>query len=193
MVSWRTNPPGKSIMKCALVLALLASLTASPIAASDNAIGIVKSRQEDMKVMSAAAKSLNEFFAGKRKYDPAAFRAAADGIRERGGTRLSAHFADVFDAPASDASAKIRTEKTKFDELAKRLELYATQVSAAAQDGNELPEAMRMNPKEVIEGGPFAKKTGIEADPSTYTSEHAFHMMLQTCTSCHAEYRIERD
>lgn len=143
--------------------------------------------------MSASAKTLNEFFLGKITYDAVAFRAAADAIRQRAGTRLAAHFTDVFDVNGSDASHQIQSDKAKFDALAHQLETYATQVSRAAQDGKELPDAMRMKPKEVIEGGPFAKKKGVDADPATYTSEHAFHMLLQTCTTCHAAYRIKRD
>ncbi|MDB5525159.1 MAG: cytochrome C-like protein [Rhizobium sp.] len=50
---------------------------------------------------------------------------------------------------------------------------------------------MRMRTGEVLEGGPFAKKAAT-ADVASFSSEHAFHMMLQTCTACHATFRLKR-
>jgi cytochrome c556 len=173
----------KGILAAVVVMAVVSTALAS---ASD----VVKSRQKDMKAMAAAAKTLNDYFVGKRRYDLAKFRAAADSIRRNAG-HIGDHFADVIDAPTSAASPFIKVDRAKFDALARQLELYAAQVSSAAKEGRILPSGMRIRPAEIVEGGPFAKKKP-RPDVSSYTSERAFHMMLQTCTSCHASFRLDR-
>jgi cytochrome c556 len=173
----------KGILAAMLMIAAVSTALAS---ASD----IVESRQSDMKAMASAAKTLNEYFVGKRRYDLAKFRTAADSIRRNAG-RITGHFARIVEAPTSAASPFIKVDHVKFDMLAHQLEQYAGQVSAAAMVGDRLPEGMRMKPAEVVEGGPFANKK-LRLNVSSYTSEHAFHMMLQTCTSCHASFRLKR-
>ena len=179
-------------MKTPLVPTVLLLFSAAAFAASSSPADVVKARQSDMKAMAEASKTLNDYFVGKRPYNIAKFRAAADAIRKKAGL-VSARFSEVVEAPTSAASPFIKVDRGKFVELVRHLEAYATQVSVAAQKGNQLPNGMRMKPREVIEGGPFAKKSKLAPDVSSYTSEHAFHMMLQTCTACHARFRMKRD
>jgi cytochrome c556 len=153
---------------------------------------VVVERQADMKTMSAAAKSLAETFAGKKPYDMAAFRTDARTIAGMGGGRLTAHFASVTAADGSQARSEIASDRVKFEKLARDLQVYAEQVAAAAAVGGTMPASMRMRPEEVTEGGPFAKKRAGQPDVSSYSSEHAFHMMLQTCSLCHAAFRQPR-
>lgn len=145
-----------------------------------------------MKTMSEAAKSISDFFSGQKNYDAAAFGAEARSIVNLGGQKLIDHFSTTVAAAGSQAREEIATEHDKFDKLARDLAAYAAQVAASAQDGEPMPNAMRMRPAEMAEGGPFAKKREGEPDLSAYSAEHAFHMMLQTCTTCHAAFRVKR-
>lgn len=169
-----------------------ATLICSVVTAAQTIPPVVKARQDDMKSMSAAAKALNDFFLGKRKYDADEFRAAAAIIVDRAGTLLVSHFREIAAAPGSDARPEIATERAKFETLASQLQAYAARVGAAAADGDRVPQSMRMRHAEMIEGGPFARRKANRPDIASFSSEHAFHMMLQTCTSCHAEFRERR-
>jgi cytochrome c556 len=173
----------------ALSISLVVSLGAAAIAAALDPVA--RERQADMKSMSVAAKSISEFFAGKTPYDSSEFKTQAHVIAELGGERLIGHFSSVTHAEGSAAREEIGVERAKFAKLARDLAVYAAQVEAAASDGYTLPVSMRMRPTEMTEGGPFARKQAEKPDVGPYTAEHAFHMMLQTCTSCHAAFRVK--
>ena len=153
---------------------------------------VVSERQADMKAMAAAAKSISEFFSGKKPYEADVFRSDARSIAALGGDRLIHHFADVVTADGSNARENIAAGRGKFAKLAHDLRIYASQVAAAAEDGDAMSAAMRMRPGETTEGGPFARKRETPPDVDGYSSEHAFHMMLQTCSACHAAFRSKR-
>jgi len=169
-----------------------ATLLCFVVAAAQTIPPVVKARQDDMKSMSAAAKTLNDFFLGKRQYDATEFRTAAAVIVNKAGMRLISHFRETAAAPGSDAQPEIANERAKFETLASQLKAYAARVGAAAADGDHMPQSMRMRTAEMIEGGPFARRKAKGPDIASFTSEHAFHMMLQTCTACHAEFRERR-
>jgi hypothetical protein len=40
-------------------------------------------------------------------------------------------------------------------------------------------------------GGPLGTHVRDEQSLSAMPAEHAFHLMLQTCTTCHARFRME--
>lgn len=170
------------------------SLAVSPCAAA-LAAGldpVVRQRQADMKAMSLAAKSISEFFAGRKPYDAAEFRAEARLVADFGGSRLLGHFSSVTKVEGSQALAEIGVERAKFDKFALDLAAYARQVAEGATDGDTMPKSMRMRPAEMTEGGPFARRREETPDIASYSSEHAFHMMLQTCSTCHAAFRSRR-
>jgi cytochrome c556 len=171
---------------------LAGALISAVVVAAQTVPPVVKARQDDMKAMSAAAKALNDFFLGKRQYDAEAFRAEDAVIVNRAGTRLVSRFRDMAAAPGSDARPEIAAERGKFETLASQLKAYADRVGAAAEDGDRMPQSMRMRTTEMIEGGPFARRKANGPDIASFSSEHAFHMMLQTCTACHAEFRERR-
>jgi len=52
---------------------------------------------------------------------------------------------------------------------------------------------MRMQGGDAMTGGPLAKKADAVREVSSVPAEHAFHLMLQTCTSCHAKFRVEAE
>ena len=139
-----------------------------------------------------AAKSISEFLSGRKPYDSREFKSQAGTIADLGGERLIWHFSSITVAEGSVAREEIGFEREKFAKLAHDLATYAAQVGTAAEEGNTMPDSMRMRPAEMTEGGPFARKQREEPDVVSFSSEHAFHMMLQTCATCHAAFRLKQ-
>ncbi|WP_018237633.1 cytochrome c [Ensifer sp. BR816] len=178
-----------------LILVATAIATISAGAAHSLSSGnVVEERQQDMKAMAAAAKSISGMFKGTSAYDGKAFKGAAETIRSHSGTNLSSLFEGPVTAAGSKASANIEAERQKFEKLAAELGVYASTLSAAADRSPDVlgPE-MRMRPGDAMMGGPLAKKSSAEQDATSMPAEHAFHLMLQTCTSCHAKFRVESE
>jgi cytochrome c556 len=170
-----------------IVGAVLMAAIASP-AAED----VVALRQADMKAMAAAAKTMSGMFKDPPSYKAAEFRWAADTIRERSGVVLSGHFASETASPQSKARPDILEERDRFDRIANDLRDYAAALDAAAQKNpGPMTASMRMKPGEAIGGGPLGSHVRNEHELSVMPAEHAFHLMLQTCTTCHARFRME--
>ncbi|WP_370040751.1 cytochrome c [Sinorhizobium fredii] len=177
----------------ALMLSIAALATPVFVAATQSLPPEVAQRQQDMKAMAEAAKSINAMFKGSSPYDAKRFKGAAETIRSTSGTALSSLFDGTVTAPGSKASASIETERQQFDKLAFDLSAYAAALSAAADHNPEtLGPRMRMQAGDAaVGGGPLAKKVDPARDAAAMPAEHAFHLMLQTCTSCHAKFRVE--
>lgn len=151
---------------------------------------VVVTRQQEMKAIAAAAKSIAGMFKSPETYSSQLFSDAAATIRERSGPRLIDHFSSVIIADGSKATEAIATDHEKFAKLALDLKRYADILGKAAQQNpDEISEDMRMKGGEQMEGGPLGsrRKTGMSS--TEMSAEHAFHMMLQTCTSCHTTFR----
>lgn len=141
--------------------------------------------------MAAAAKTIAGMFKSPETYSPAAFKNAAETIRSRSGTRLYASFQAVTTVDGSEANELIAAERERFARLSNDLERYAGALAAAASDSAApMPDSMRMQKGETVSGGPFGNRLSNEAMGAAMSSEHAFHMMLQSCTSCHSRYRL---
>ena len=142
--------------------------------------------------MAAAAKTINAMFKGSSPYDAKAFKAAAETIGSHSAKSLSSLFTGSVTAPGSKASTTIEAEREQFDKLAADLGVYASALSAAAdRNPDVLSPQMRMQGGDAMMGGPLAKKPQAARDVPSMPAEHAFHMMLQTCTSCHAKFRTK--
>ena len=125
-------------------------------------------------------------------YDARAFKAAAENIRAHSGATLSAMFGGSGITAGSKASPSVETDRQLFDKLAKDLGTYASALSVAAdRNPDRLRPEMRMQTGDTMGGGPLAKKVDAARDAASMPAEHAFHMMLQICTSCHAKFRNE--
>ena len=123
----------------------------------------------------------------------AEFRRNANAIAGRAATRLSQRFSTLTVTAGSDARPEISADFEKFSELARRLETYADRLGISAEEGDATPSSMRMKTSEATEGGPSVRKAeGTSAGRIRLQREHAFHMMLQTCTAYHAGFRLER-
>ena len=180
--------------KAALVLLAVGALTtATPAVAQTVATDNVRQSQDGTKAMAAAAKTIDGMFKGSSAYDANAFKAAAETIGSHSGERLSSLFEKSIAAPGSKASVNIEAERQAFDKLAADLGVYASTLSAAAdRNPDVLSPQMQMRGGDVMTGGPLARKAGVR-DVSSMSAEHAFHLMLQTCTSCHAKFRVRAE
>ncbi|OWZ89199.1 cytochrome C [Sinorhizobium sp. LM21] len=174
-----------------IVLAIVvAGFSTATAQRADNAV--VGQRQHDMKAMAAAAKNIDAMFKGTLLYDAKAFKAAAETIRTNSGERLTVMFGTPVVAEGTKASASIEADRPTFDKLAAELGAYASALSVAAdRNPDGLAPDMRMKGGDATMGGPLAKRKAAAPDPMAMPAEHAFHMMLQTCTSCHAKFRVK--
>lgn len=173
------------------VIALAGIVEPIPNQAQANEKTVI-ARQLDMKSMAEAAKLIDGMFKGSTSYDSGLFKAAAELIYKRSGRALVAHFEDNPIIAGSGAKSTIMTESAEFNALAKDLGVYANSLSAAAErHPDELTPDMRMKVGDVKGLGPFGKKVDPVTEISTMSAEHAFHMMLQTCTSCHTRFRLK--
>lgn len=176
-----------------LVLPIAVFATAFSVETAQTAApGNVVQRQDGMKAMANSAKTINAMFKDSSPYDAKAFKAAAETIRAHSGVTLSALFDGSVTTAGSKASPSIETDRQQFDKLAKDLGIYASALSVAAdRNPDRLGPGTRMQTEDAMGGGPLARKVDAARDAASMPAEHAFHMMLQTCTSCHAKFRIE--
>ncbi|MFW8585956.1 cytochrome c [Rhizobium beringeri] len=177
----------KKVGLLSVVGAVLMASVPSP-AAED----LVTLRQADMKAMAAAAKTISGMFKDPATYKAGEFKWAADTIRDKSGSVLSAHFASEAASPQSKARPNILEERERFDRIANDLRDYAVALDAAAEKNpGPMPASMRMKPGEAMGGGPLGTHVRNEQELSAMPAEHAFHLMLQTCTTCHVRFRME--
>lgn len=180
-------------MKRTAVATILSLACASGVAATQSGIDpIVKARQDSMKAMAAAARTIAGMFDGKLAYDAAAFKAAAETIRARTGPALISEFPSASLGAASGAKPDIDLARPEFEALARHI---GTLGNALAIDAERAPPSitddMRMGPGLVMGGGSLlGKRSGTtEADPSKLPAEHVLHLILQDCSSCHSKFR----
>lgn len=161
-----------------VVLALAGAVVAAP----------AWERQHDMKSMADSARIIGELFGGKRPYSQAEFREAAENIRTHAGMRLVDDFRGGAQADSKADAEMISTSADEFSRLARDLEIYASALSSAAdRNPSELGADTRMGG--TLLGSPFGPKADAARDAASMPAEHAYHLMLQTCTRCHAKFR----
>ncbi|WP_064685751.1 cytochrome c [Rhizobium bangladeshense] len=164
-------------------------MTATSSKAAEDVVAV---RQADMKAMAAAAKTISGMFKDPTSYKSAEFRLAADTIRDKSGVVLSGHFASEAASAQSKARPNILEERERFDRIANDLRDYAVALDVAAEKNpGPMTADMRMKPGEAMGGGPLGTHVPNEQLLSAMPAEHAFHLMLQTCTTCHARFRME--
>lgn len=188
------NMRDTGVKKLAVLMLPIAAFAAaiSVSAAQTEPPSNVTQRQHGMKVMADAAKRINAMFKDSTPYDARMFKAASETIRSQSGTALSALFDGSVTAAGSKASTSIETDRQQFDKLAADLGVYASALSVAAdRNPDTLGPGTRMQTGDASGGGPLAKKVDAARDAASMPAEHAFHLMLQTCTSCHAKFRVE--
>lgn len=187
--------PRETRRPAGLVAALTSAIAVAVIGTA--AIGtasedVVAERQNDMKLIAASAKTMAEMFKSPGTYASAAFRQAAQSISTRADRRLADHFSKVTVSEGSKAAETIAGDPERFAALAKDLKTYADALAVAAESHpGEMTDDMRMKQGEAMGGGPLGTRLRDETQLSKMSAEHAFHLMLQTCTTCHARFRKE--
>lgn len=178
-----------------LCLLLATCVGGAALAATDT---VIAKRQDAMKSIAAAAKTIDEMFREKRPYDAAGMMAAASLIRERSGKALLDDFPPGSTGGRSEANEKIWTQWDEFAVLADRLSTLGAALAAdAARSPDAIGSDMRMKPGTMaMRGGSLLGgrlKSLTDAEAAALPAEHVFHLMLETCTSCHAKFRVKRN
>lgn len=181
-------------MRHAAIVTVLSLACVSVVlaAAHSDRDAIIEARQTSMKEMAEAAKTIAGMFDGKRAYDAAAFKAAAETIRARTGPALIAEFPSATLGAPSGAKPDIDPARAEFEALARHIETLAR---ALASDAEQAPpritDDMRMGSGFAMGGGSLlGKRPGpAEADPASIPAEHLLHLILQDCSSCHSKFR----
>ncbi len=142
--------------------------------------------------MAAAAKTMSGMFKDPASYKAAEFRSAADTIRERSGVNSLRTLRVRGRQPAVEGQAEhsrgarpVRPHRERPARLRRRAG------RRRAENPGPMPASMRMKPGEAIGGGPLGTHVRNEHELAAMPAEHAFHLMLQTCTTCHARFRME--
>ncbi len=178
-----------AIISAAVVLFQLTSVPGGVARPSST----VERRQQAMKDMAFAAKTIAAMFSGDVAYGKTRLREAASAFVLHS-SELSVLFAGSAGSKSEADDRRIAAERKEFDEIATRLEELAVAFDRkAAQAGNEITPDMRMG-SGVPGGGSLlgARPSRTEADLSDISAEHLFHMMLESCTTCHSKYRLRK-
>ena len=178
------------------VASLVACIGSVAIAAATTSAAIDK-RQAVMKSMATAAKTIGDMFQGKVAYDANAFEAAAELIRRSSGKTLLDDFPPGSLGEHSQANETIWAQWDEFEIIAGRLSILGAALGAdAAKSPDAIGSSMRMQPGATMGGGSLLggqPKPLTEAEVAGIPAEHAYHLMLEACTSCHAKFRTKRD
>ena len=93
----------------------------------------------------------------------------------------------------SAASEAIARDQAGFDAIALRLHELANAFDDKTKTARAITPDMRMGNASFMGGGSLmGARIKQESDPSAVPAEHLFHLMLETCTSCHSEYRLRK-
>lgn len=156
--------------------------------------GIVKMRQESMKEMAKAGKTIAGMFEGKIPYSASDFKQAAETIKTRSGDALIKEFPAMSLGPPSAAKTEIELSHDEFDALARKVAEFAAVVSASADKAPDgISQDMRMGASVSTTGSSllWKRRAGRDEkqDISKIPAEHAFHLMMKECWACHTKFR----
>ena len=195
-------------MKRNLLIAVAAvaalSFSALGVLAHGGATGVVKERMELMDAVGKAMKSLTDMMRGKQEYDVDRVRAAARRIAEHGGESLTELFPENSLEGPTEALPEIWTDWDRFSVLADQLTAYAEALEAAA--GNERMQAgggrmmgggaAMMGGNQMMMGGNQMMMGGRQMmraeDLASMPPDAAFMHLADTCSSCHQDFRKEK-
>lgn len=181
------NSVKRIVLAVGLALACVSTLAAAKVGSE----ALIVARQASMKQMATAAKTLAGMFNGQVPYNAAAFRDAAETLRDRTGS-LVGEFPSGSLGPLSGAKPEIDQDRRSFEALAHHIATLTTALAKeAANAPPQINAEMRMGPGTMMDGGSLLGKrtNAAEPDPATLPAEHLVHMILQDCTSCHSRFR----
>ena len=197
---------------------LAALITTAVALAHGGATGIVKERMDAMGVMGDSVKTLSAMMRGETKYDEAVVRKEAARIKAHGGEAMTGLFPEGTDGAPSEAKPEIWSNWDEFETLAKRLEVLATGLDAAAANGLMMQGGnsgsgggmmgsgggmmgggsgmMGSGGSSMMSGGGLMGSGGPLPDAKALAAmpvDGVFNMVAQTCSSCHTKFRLEKN
>lgn len=148
-----------------------------------------------MKAMAGAAKSIAGMFEGILPYSGTALKQAAEIVQVHSGAAMKSRFPDGALGAPSAANSEIATDREEFDRIADRLEELGASLSLSADKAPDaISEEMRMGSQPMMGGSLLGARTRkVEEDPANLPAEHVFHLMLETCGSCHTKFRTRQE
>lgn len=170
----------------------IAAITAA--LAHGGATGIVKERMDAMVAMSKAAKSLGSMMRGQVDYDAGTVRAAAAEIAAHAGKAMTELFPRGSDGMPSEARPEIWSDWNTFSELAMRLEILAVGLQAAAGNGVKMSGGDGTG-HGATDSRSMMGQSAMQLDPQALAvmpASAVFNMVAQTCSACHAEFRVKK-
>lgn len=175
-------------MKKLLAAAAIVATTAptgmmAPASAHDGATGIVEERMHAMKKMGKAVRSLKGMMKDEAPYDADTVRAQAKTIQLHAGKTMTEQFPEGSLQEPTHARAEIWSDWDRFSRLATRLETLASGLELAAGNGltmeGKIGDGMNAD-------APDANALGQMPAVDVY------RMLVQTCSSCHREFRARK-
>lgn len=206
------------------VFFLSGALVVSGVAAAvahGGATGIVKERMDAMGAMGKAMKSLSAIMRGETEYDAKAVRKGAEILQSHSGEALTKQFPEGSIEGPSEAKPEIWSNWEEFSSISGQLELFATALGEAADNGLSKPAAggtmmsqggMMGQSGMIGQGGMMGQGTmmgqsgmigqgTMMGDRSHMQNpellaqmpvQGLFNMTAQTCSACHTKFRIEK-
>jgi len=184
--------------------------------AHGGATGVVKERMDAMGEMGDVMKSLSAMMRGETAYDATAVRNGAGVIQSHSGEAMTKLFPEHSVEGPSEAKHEIWTEWQEFTALADQLQLFATGLENAADNGlahagdgagmgqgNMMGHESMMGGNSMMSGGSMMGgapmmmgDAGHMADPEMIAlmpADGVFNMVAQTCSACHSKFRVEKN
>lgn len=184
------------IAGAAMAVAILLPVIAG---AHGGATGIVKERMDLMKAMGDDMTLISDMIHGKKPYDAATVREAAEAIAARGGDKIVSGFPEGTGHAPSEALPSVWQQPDRFRALAEDVTTYATALAEAADKprhmGGEASMGAMMGGA-ADTGGMMGMMGGGAADPQALAAgapEPAFMALADTCSACHETFRAEKE
>lgn len=152
----------------------------------------IENRRAMMKEIGLEMRSIVRMFDGGEPYDASVMHRAAEGIGARSGAAMVRMFPRGPSGDDSRASPGIWESPEEFRLLAEQLQQYAAIVAKAAIENPErISQDMRMRGR-MIGGGSLLRGRTSKAEEAgeRVPAEHAVHLMMETCSSCHRKFRL---
>lgn len=155
---------------------------------------LTEERQAGMRTMADAARDIDAMFRGTRSYTAAVFVSAARALHDNSGDAMRSRFPDESLGAPSAANPEIAANREAFDQIADRLETLSAHLAEFADQAPDvITDDMRMGDQPMTGGSLLgARSRTRDEDLASTPPEHVFHLIMETCTTCHARFRTRQ-
>ncbi|WP_417692430.1 c-type cytochrome [Roseibium sp.] len=201
------------------VIVVSGTLVVSGVAAAmahGGATGIVKERMDAMGTMGKVMKSLSAMMRGETEYDAEAVRKGAEILQSHSGEALTKQFPEGSIEGPSEAKPEIWSNWEEFSGISEQLELFATALGEAADNGLSEPgiggglmgqgsmmggqtgmmgQSGMMGQDSMMGQGAMMGGPSHMQNPELLAQmpvQGLFNMTAQTCSACHTKFRVEK-